>query len=100
MTDRPQRINIDFDNTLTESDVRYWDGERPEPDDAMVQWARQQYHDGNTVIIWTARPWSEANRIAAHCIEWGVKFHGIKCNKGSADKYIDDKAQNPWEVTD
>jgi len=64
---KQRRINIDFDNTLTEGDVNYWEGERPTPNEDMVEWARQQYHDHNTIVIWTARPWSEAARVAAHC---------------------------------
>jgi len=95
---KQRRINIDFDNTLTEGDVNYWEGERPTPNEDMVEWARQQYHDHNTIVIWTARPWSEAARVAAHCTEWGVKFHGIRCNKGSADLYVDDSATRPREV--
>jgi hypothetical protein len=94
------RVMVDFDNTLTTGDCRYWEGERPEPDENVVDWARSRYHAGATVIIWTARPWSEAGQIAAHCTEWGLPFHGIRCEKGSADMYVDDKAVHPTEVTD
>jgi hypothetical protein len=99
-SESPQRINIDFDNTLTESNVKYWAGERPDPDDEMIDYLIEKYRDGHTIIIWTARPWSEAGRIAGHLTEWGVRFHGIRCDKGSADLYIDDKARRPREVTD
>lgn len=101
MSDEPrliggkQRVCIDFDNTLTKDDVRYWEGERPDPDPEVLRLARDQYHAGGTLIIWTARPWSEANRIAAHLTKWEVPYHGLRCEKGSGDLYIDDKAVHP-----
>jgi len=87
-----RRIAVDFDGTITTGDCRYWTGERPDPDERVCQWVREQYRDGHTIIVWTARPWREANRIAAHLVEWDVPYHGIRCNKGSADAYVDDKA--------
>jgi len=89
------RVNFDFDNTLTTGDCRYWiDGEREEPDERGCALATEAYHSGHTLIIWTARPWSEANVIAARLTEWGVPYHGIRCEKGSSDIYVDDKAVN------
>ena len=90
-----ERLLVDFDNTLTEDNVAYWEGERPEPDDTVVEAVTEQYHRGKTVIVWTARPWSEAARIAAHLTEWGVPYHGLRCEKGSGDLYVDDKAVQP-----
>ncbi len=98
MTDSTKRVAVDFDNTLTASNVKYWEDERPEVDPHMAAWVRKQYHQGKTVLIWTARPWSEANRIAAHLTEWEVPYHGIRCEKGSADQYVDDKAVPPTSV--
>lgn len=95
MTDR---IAVDFDNTLTQANVEYWNGERPEPDTDMVAWVNKQYFAGHTILIWTARPWQEAGRIAAHLTEWGVRWHALKCEKGSADQYVDDKSKRPEEV--
>jgi hypothetical protein len=92
------RLFVDFDNTLTTGNVRYWDGERPTPDMRVIDFVNGHYHDGVTVIVWTARPWSEAGRIAAHLTEWGVRWHGIRCDKGSGDLYVDDKACRPAEV--
>ena len=89
------RIFVDFDNTLTTDNVRYWEGERPEPDEDVVEAVTEMYRDGHTVVVWTARPWREANRIAAHLTEWGVPYHGIRCEKGSGDIYVDDKAREP-----
>ena len=66
----------------------------------MCQAVREHYYAGGTVIVWTARPWSEANRIAAHLTEWEVPYHGIRCEKGSGDVYVDDKALSPEAFTD
>ena len=93
-----ERIAVDFDNTITEDDVEYWNDERPEPDADIIEWVNEQYNAGHTIIIWTARQWTQAGQIAAHCTEWGLKFHGIRCSKGSADQYIDDKAKRPQEI--
>lgn len=93
-------IAVDFDNTLTKDNVRYWDGEDPEPDWDVIEAVRELYHNHAHIVIWTARPWSEANSIEAHLTEWGVKHHGIMCEKGSASVYIDDKAVRPDEAVD
>jgi hypothetical protein len=102
MTDPTQarRVLVDFDNTLTTGDVEYWNDERPEPDEDVVDAVNECYYAGATVIVWTARPWSEAGRIAAHLTEWGVRWHGLHCEKGSGDVYIDDKAIRPTELID
>jgi hypothetical protein len=98
MSDR--LLMADFDNTLTEDNVKYWTGERPEPDQDVVDAVRDYYHAGGTVIVWTARPWSEANQIAAHLTEWELPYHGIRCEKGSGDLYVDDKAVSPEAFVD
>ena len=94
LEEKPLRINIDFDNTLTQGDCQYWNDETPEPREEMVALAREAYNNGHFITIWTARQWGVANLVAARLTEWGVKYHGIRCNKGSADIYIDDKAVN------
>lgn len=95
MTDR---LMVDFDNTLTEADVAYWEGERETLAERVGEYVRQHYHDGGTVIVWTARPWSEASTIAARLTEWEIPYHGIRCEKGSADVYLDDKALRPGDI--
>lgn len=93
-----RRIAVDFDNTLTTGDCRYWAGERADPDWDVIEWVKEQYHDGKTVIVWTARPWSQANVIAARLTEWELPYHGIRAEKGSADLYVEDKGVRPQEV--
>lgn len=93
------RYNFDFDNTLTESSVKWWTSETADPDTEMCQLVRDVYASGGFVIIWTARPWSQAKNIAARLTEWRVPYHGIRCEKGSADFYIDDKMTDPETIT-
>lgn len=85
-------VAIDFDGTLTKGRARYWEGEVEEPDEVMVEWVREQYYNGAKVLVWTARPWDQASTIAARLTEWEVPYHGIRCEKGGADGYVDDKA--------
>ena len=87
-----KRIAVDFDNTITEGNVAYWDDELPTVNDDVREKVLGLYHDGHTIIVWTARPWSQAGEVAGHLTRWGIKYHGIRCSKGSADLYIDDKA--------
>lgn len=91
-------INVDFDGTLTEGNRHEWDAEREEPMESTVQWVRDKYYDGYVIIIWTARPWSEAQHIASWLTEHGVPYHGIKCEKGATDMYVDDKMIHVGDV--
>lgn len=91
MSDR-RRIAVDFDNTITNGDVAYWDDELPTVNDDVQEKVLDFYHRGHTIIVWTARPWSQAGEVAGHLTRWGIKYHGIRCSKGSADLYVDDKA--------
>ena len=93
-------ICVDFDNTITRSNVEYWNGERPRPDHDVAESVRQAYYQGWTVIVWTARPWDQAGQIASHMVEWGIPYHGIRCNKGSGSTYVDDKMTSISEFTD
>jgi hypothetical protein len=87
-----RRIAVDFDNTITNGDVDYWDGELPTVNDDVREKVLDLYHRRHTIIVWTARPWSQASDVAGHLTRWGIKYHGIRCSKGSADLYVDDKA--------
>lgn len=96
--DAPKVLAVDFDGTLTQGDVMYWDGEEPDLDEQIADYVRQHYYDGGIVLVWTARPWSEASSIAGHMAKWEIPYHAIRCEKGSADVYLDDKALHPEEV--
>lgn len=92
------RIAIDVDGTLTKGENRYW-REECEPDEDMIEVAEEIYKAGHTVVIWTARPWSNASELASWLENHGVRYHGLRMEKGSADLYIDDKATRPSEIT-
>lgn len=92
------RYAFDFDNTITEDDVRYWDGEQPEPDEDVINEINNVYFDGHTVLIWTARPEERRAQTQRWLDEWGVRHHALVMDKLSADTYVDDKAVHPEEL--
>lgn len=91
-TVNPQRkvYNIDFDNTLTTGEYTDVPGMNLE----MVLKVRRLYIEGNIIIIWSARLWEYAPKLASWLIFHEVPYHGIILGKGGADYYIDDKAIN------
>lgn len=93
MCDERQKKTIacDFDHTITHTENEYEYGSE-KPNHEVIEWLKEMYYDGHTIIVWTARPWSEAPIIAARLTEWGVRWHGLRCEKGGADVYVDDKA--------
>lgn len=93
------RIAVDLDDTLTQGEKRYWEG-RCDPDDYVIKSINQLYKQGHTIVIWTARPWSNASQVASWLVEHGVRYHGLRMNKGSADVYVDDKALNVNKARD
>lgn len=93
-------LAIDFDKTLTTGEgPNYWeDDEDEQPDEDMIEWVNEQYHSGHVIIVWTARPWSQAANVESYLTKWGVEYHGIRCQKTGADLYVDDKARNVEDV--
>lgn len=95
-----KRIAVDFDNTLTREDGgTYFTDEPTLPNEEMIEWVTQQYREGHTIIIWTARPWDVAQETAGLLTAWGVPWHGLRMEKGSADVYVDDKMYAPDDVS-
>ncbi|UBF22637.1 haloacid dehydrogenase superfamily protein [Halorubrum tailed virus 25] len=88
-------IAIDFDNTLTaDSGDPYKVGDET-PNEEMVEYVRWLKEERNEeIVVWTARPWNHAGHIAGLLTMWGVPYNGLKCEKGGADVYVDDKAVN------
>ena len=89
---------VDFDKTLTLGEESYFTEGEEQPDREMIEWVNQQYRNGAHIIIWTARPWSVAGETAGLATKWGLRFHGLRCEKGAGTAYIDDKALRPEEV--
>lgn len=93
MNSRKRVISVDFDHTITVTEDEYNFGSE-KPNQEVIDWVEEQYYDGNTIIVWTARPWSDAPTVVARLIEWDVRFHGMMMGKGGSDVYVDDKAVN------
>lgn len=93
-------ICVDFDKTLTTGEgPHFWEEDDEEyPNEEMVEWVNEKFREGHVIIVWTARPWAEARDIVAYLTDWEVEFNGIRCDKGRADVYIDDRAVNTDSV--
>jgi len=89
------RVAVDFDGTLTAGECRYWEGERPDPDQDMVVFTNRHYFAGDTVFIWTARTERWRSTVTHTLDEWDVHYHALVMNKLSADLYVDDRAAHP-----
>ena len=50
------------------------------------------YDSGHTIIIYTARGWSEYNMTKRWLDDFGVKYHQLLCGKPIGDVWIDDRA--------
>jgi hypothetical protein len=92
-----QTIAIDFDDTLSEGEENHYTELPEDPDEEVVHWVNEQYREGHTIIVWTARPWDTAAETVARLTEWGVHWHGLRMEKGYADVYVDDKGTTPTE---
>lgn len=90
-------IAVDFDHTISLTDDEYSTGNE-RPNEPVIEWMWEQYYEGHTLLVWTARPWKDAPFLVSRLEEWEVPWHGIKCNKGGADVYVDDKALDPETI--
>lgn len=96
-------IAVDFDKTLTEPppEKSIWrPAHEQEPDKDMIQAVIEAYHDGHIINVWTARKWPEASQIHGWLTIHEVPYHGLRCDKGAADLYIDDRTITPEEFLD
>lgn len=92
----PPIVAVDFDKTLAVESVDPYTMGGEKPNEEMVEYVRYLKEVKHyTIILWTARPWSHAGHIAGLATQWGVPFNGIRCEKGGAEVYLDDKAVNP-----
>jgi len=97
MADGPL-VAVDFDKTLTDPDQDEWaEAYDQEPNEDVIEAVREAYFDGKKIIIWTARQWPEAPQIAGWLTAHEVPYHGLRCGKGGAEKYVDDKSVSPEE---
>lgn len=49
-------IMVDFDGTLTNGG-RFWTNDEILPNKETIDWVNKKYHEGDVVIIYTARPY-------------------------------------------
>lgn len=93
-------IAVDFDKTLTTGEgPNYWEeDEREYPNDEVISFINEMYYNGHVILIWTARPWSQAATVESYLVKWEVEYHGLRCNKTGADLFVDDKVENVREV--
>ena len=60
--------------------------------------ANKLYHDGHTIVYWTARGTKTDKTWFSitydQLVEWGVKFHELKMGKPAYDLFICDKVMN------
>lgn len=94
--DEVKTLNVDFDHTITcrETD-EYLEPSQQSPNEELIEKLQEAYYAGKTIIVWTARPWSDASQIVGMLTLWEVPYHGIMCHKGGSDCYVDDKAMTP-----
>lgn len=93
-------VCVDVDGTLTEGSEKYWTDGECVPNQEMVEHVNEMYKNGHHIVIWTARPYTNAEKLAAWLDKHGVRYHGIRMDKGSADVYVDDKAVRPEAMLD
>ncbi|MDQ2052895.1 capsular biosynthesis protein [Natronolimnohabitans sp. A-GB9] len=94
-------LNVDFDHTITDRTTdEYLPPCEQEPNTDLIEKLHDAYYDGKTIIVWTARPWSDASQVAGMLTLWDVPFHGLMMAKGGSDCYVDDKAMRPYEFVD
>jgi phosphoserine phosphatase len=93
-------IAVDFDKTLTDPSRNEWSpAYDQDPNAPVIEATREAYKNGVKVVVWTARQWSEASQVAGWLTAHEVPYHGLRCGKGGADGYVDDKSIRPKEFT-
>jgi len=89
--DKPRvRIAVDLDATLTNGEY-YWKGDKPTPNQKVIDWVKKKYYEGNVILIHTARRCEEYRMTKAWLDEHGVLYHAIVLDKLAADIYLDDR---------
>lgn len=88
---RPKTIMVDLDGVICTEEL-FHDRPLAQP----IAGAREALRDlraaGHTVIIYTARGWSE-HRVTRHWLEQhGIEYDGLHMGKPVADVWIDDRA--------
>lgn len=92
------KLVIDIDGTLCTNEKDY---KEAKPYMQFIDRVNELFDEGNTIWLFTARgsdtklDWIDVTK--AQLKSWGVKYHELIFGKPSADRYIDDRAVNPWK---
>lgn len=92
MTGPRRRIAVDVDGTVTADHPEWWNGDFGEPHTEAIEWVNQQYINGHTIMLYTARPESVRHETAAWLRDNGVRYHALVMEKLSAAMYVDNRA--------
>lgn len=85
---------FDIDGTLCSNTEGAY--ELAEPDWSRIARVNELFHEGNTIILFTARgsttgiDWHDLTKSQLE--EWNVSYHQLILGKPFADIYVDDKA--------
>mgnify|MGYP003132417006 FL=1 len=88
-------IYVDIDGTICES-APTGDYSDALPVQSSINKINKLYHEGNTIIYWTARgtvtyiDWLEMTKDQLN--QWGCLFHDVRAGKPQYDLWIDDKS--------
>lgn len=94
-------INVDFDKTLTDPDEDEWaPAHKQAPNQDVIEAVKEAYFSGHTIVVWTARQWSEASKVAGWLTAHEVPHHGLMCGKGGSDMYVEDKGISPEQFAE
>ncbi len=88
---RPKTIMIDLDGVICTEERTF---ERPlaKPLDGAREAVERLRAAGHTVIVYTARTWSEYKVTKKWLDDHGFQFDGLHMGKPVADVWIDDRA--------
>lgn len=90
----PIPVAIDFDGTLATS---LWTPQNRttdigEPIRVNIVKAREVARAGHGIVIYTARDWSDEDKLRVWLLDQGVPFDRVECGKLLASAYCDDRA--------
>lgn len=92
LTGERHRLAVDIDGTITDGHARWWEGEWGDPHENAIAWVNQQYINGHTIMLYTARPEKVRPGTEAWLDKHGVRYHTLVMDKLSADLYVDNRS--------
>lgn len=85
------QLIIDLDGTIC-TEEKMFSRSLAQPIEKAVASINQLYHEGHTIIIYSARLWIEYEMTHHWLTVNGVKFHQLVMGKPQGDFWIDDRA--------